>query len=153
MMNNPVQNPANPMDLLNDIQLPDPVSWWPPAIGWWLVLGLIIAIGMCIHWWVKRNRWKRSALKQLNSVTLQNSQTCYYQINRLLKTVAIQRFGQQAAPLSGEKWLAFLDSKVKQPLFLPAIKGFATAPDVPDAQLDAFHIKRIAEKWIRKHRC
>lgn len=32
----------NAADQLRDIHLPDPVSAWPPAIGWWIVLALLI---------------------------------------------------------------------------------------------------------------
>ena len=28
---------------LRDIRLPDPVGWWPPAPGWWIFGGLIVA--------------------------------------------------------------------------------------------------------------
>ena len=35
---------------LRDIHLPDSVSWWPPAIGWWLVLVLsLLLIGVLIY--------------------------------------------------------------------------------------------------------
>ncbi|MBV1912177.1 MAG: DUF4381 domain-containing protein, partial [Cycloclasticus sp.] len=27
---------------LRDIHLPDAITWWPPAIGWWLLLAVII---------------------------------------------------------------------------------------------------------------
>ncbi|MEJ2181709.1 MAG: DUF4381 domain-containing protein [Gammaproteobacteria bacterium] len=29
---------------LRDIHMPDTVYWWPLAIGWWILLGLLVAI-------------------------------------------------------------------------------------------------------------
>ena len=38
-------NPAASNLQLRDIHLPDAVSWWPPAPGWWLLLGgLLLAL-------------------------------------------------------------------------------------------------------------
>ena len=30
----------DPLSELRDIHLPDPVSWWPPAPGWWIAVGI-----------------------------------------------------------------------------------------------------------------
>ena len=38
----------NPLDQLADIHLPDPVSWWPLAPGWWMLLGLAVSIFIAV---------------------------------------------------------------------------------------------------------
>lgn len=59
-------NPVDPAQLpLRDIHLPDAVSWWPPAFGWWLlaafVLGMVVALGLRA-WRLRRHRAARRAL-------------------------------------------------------------------------------------------
>ncbi|MGB5726303.1 MAG: DUF4381 domain-containing protein, partial [Thiogranum sp.] len=53
-------NPGSELPL-RDIHLPDPLSWWPPAPGWWLLLTLLVAIallgGYLLH------RYRRNALQ------------------------------------------------------------------------------------------
>ncbi|WP_349922129.1 DUF4381 domain-containing protein [Aeromonas veronii] len=57
---------------LLDPALPAGFSWWPSAPGWtWLAtLLLLLAAGMAIarlaHW--RRNRWRREAQSQLNTL-------------------------------------------------------------------------------------
>ena len=41
---------------LRDIHLPDGVSWFPPAPGWWLLLALIAASIVLVRLWRRRTR-------------------------------------------------------------------------------------------------
>ena len=36
---------ADPLALLRGYHMPDPIDWWPPAPGWWLLLILTIGLG------------------------------------------------------------------------------------------------------------
>ena len=47
---NPAAINANPLDQLRDIHLPEPISWWPLAPGWWLLI--IIALALMV--WATR---------------------------------------------------------------------------------------------------
>ena len=37
-------NTPDPLAQLRDIHLPEPVSWWPPALGWWLVAMTVMTL-------------------------------------------------------------------------------------------------------------
>src|SRR3989338_7575319 len=55
----------NPAGLpLREIHLPPPPGWWPPAPGWWALLAVIVVACLCLVWWNKRARRKRSAVAQ-----------------------------------------------------------------------------------------
>ncbi|MDY0189183.1 MAG: DUF4381 domain-containing protein [Desulfuromonas sp.] len=105
--------------VLRDIHLPQPVSWWPLAPGWWLLLalGVIILIASLFAWRrYKQRRYRRIALRQLsmmeNNLRTDNDQQLLLQeLSKLLRHMAVLHYpAQQCAGLCAEKWLSFLDS-------------------------------------------
>jgi len=149
-------NPASPLDQLKDIHLPEAVSIWPLAWPWWVLIICILALVALAVYWHKKNQWRRQALSQLKNIDTQDNLLCIQQCNRLLKQVALYRHGQSCASLSGEKWLNFLDSKVKKVIFSEQLNEFAYAPDQPthtSASIDVIQLKKAVECWIRKHTC
>ena len=55
---------------LRDIHLPDPISWWPLAPGWWLLLAAVLAIivTMFFAWRFFAQRQYRRAEKALSTI-------------------------------------------------------------------------------------
>jgi uncharacterized membrane protein len=143
----------NPLDQLKNIHLPAQVSMWPLAWPWWVLLAVIITTIILAIYLKRKNAWRKQALLQLNTIDSANKMQCIQDCNRLLKQVAQLRFGQQCAALSGQKWLDFLDSKVKQAIFNPSLTPFANAPDQVDTTINPVHVKQAVALWIRKHSC
>lgn len=96
--------------------MPDPLSWWPPAPGWWIVLVLMLIFALLLRWWLMRprpvNYWVE-AQKQLNRIeqTTDDHLLQLQEISSLLRRMAILRFGrEESASLTGTAWLELLDS-------------------------------------------
>ena len=54
-----MSNQGDPLAELRDIHLPEAVSLWPLAPGWWLLLALIAAVlGLSIAVWLRRYRFE-----------------------------------------------------------------------------------------------
>ena len=66
-----MMNPStNPLEGLRDIHMPDPVSFWPLAPGWWLALLGLIATALLIHFVMRTRKRspKRAALCELEQL-------------------------------------------------------------------------------------
>ena len=149
-------NPASPLDQLKDIHLPEAVSIWPFAWPWWALIISTLALITFIVLRHKKNKWRRQALAELKNIATNDELSCIQQCNRLLKQVALYRYGQSCASLSGEKWLEFLDSKIKVAIFTESFNSFAFAIDQPreaSTSIDVIQLKKAIENWIRKHSC
>ena len=94
-------------DDMHDIVMSEPVSWWPLASGWYV---LILVLTMAIIWlgvkfwnqW-KANQYRRDALRELKSISPAD-------LPALVKRVSLCIYPrEQVATLSGEAWLEFLD--------------------------------------------
>lgn len=120
------QAQGQPQAELRDIHLPDTVSWFPPAIGWWLVLALVIALITGLRaLYVKQQARKATApvnwrpalqeelaMIQQQYVNSQNQQQLAIELSQLLRKTVVKENPQQAnqlAGLTGPAWLAALD--------------------------------------------
>lgn len=111
----------NPQDLLlRDIHLPDPVSWWPPAIGWWLVGGLASAMIWSAAEWLRRRASRRRSpaaiaareLAALRSAWEQDgdAQRLLRDLSTWLRRAAMSLASREAvAGLTGDGWRRRLD--------------------------------------------
>jgi len=112
---------------LNDIVLPAAVDWWPLAIGWYVLIGLVL---ISIAWFGYqaiqhrfKNRYRREALRQLQLLekdlqTDAKRNASLRQLPILLKRTALCAYPRtDVASLAGNDWHEFLNSKLKTPVF------------------------------------
>lgn len=107
-----------PAQYLRDIRGIDPVGWWPPAPGWWLIAMLGLALLGAGFWlWRMREysavRWRADALQRLKILRRQlhnlEPKAVASELSELLRRIAIARGGREScAGLVGEEWLNWL---------------------------------------------
>ncbi len=112
---------------LRPLHLPNPISWWPLAPGWWIVIASLILIIclICFRIWqkYKYNAPKRFALKVLKKIEAD------YQLNRndlvlirkiselLRRTMLAYQPRCEIAGLTGDDWMKCLDQGLSLPYF------------------------------------
>ena len=116
------QAPAsNPLDQLKDIHLPEQIDQFPIAIGWWILLIIIIFIsGYVIYRMVKYKKAIRlikpanieiTALRNLEKANAHSIAT----LSALLKRVCLIYFPHEnIASLNGEACLNFLNQQAQK---------------------------------------
>jgi hypothetical protein len=104
---------------LRDLHLPDPVGWWPPAPGWWVLFGLL-ALGILFvlyRAWVlwRINAARRIALEELARLDRSwrdapNPVLLATRLSELLRrTMLAYAPRKDVAGLTGQAWLQWLD--------------------------------------------
>ena len=106
---------------LKDIHLPPPVSFWPPAPGWWILALLLISSlfigGVWFYRKHKKRKPKTEALRILKDLQIlyQNSQdevASLRNLSILLRRMALTFYDNyEVASLQGSSWLEFLDKR------------------------------------------
>lgn len=160
------------MNLLDQLQptiAPSPVSWWPPAPGWWALLVLVPLLlwGLC---YLRRRLPQRqtreqaldplrlAALEELASLTRpydgQPAGPWLQQLNALLKRLARADYpNDNSHVLSGRAWLAFLDTRCPAAgltRWMVLVEGsYRSHCNLEDKAIDG--LNQAVDTWIRKH--
>lgn len=155
-MNVPAQN----TDSLRDIHLPDAISWWPPAIGWWILLALIIAAFILIPKLYRRITY--TSLNKVANITFQkiiaeyeenkNDSTFVIATSQFLRQTAMSYYGRnEVAQLTGDKWLQALNNITEQDHFSNEIKQtLVNAPYQKNISIDAEQLINTVQSWLDK---
>ena len=153
-------NPQDPLAGLHPLREPALVGWWPPAPGWWILLGVGLLALAALAWYALRrhraNAYRRRALAQLEAIYAEYQRTgdrarCLQAVNALLKSVALHAYPRRrVAAASGAGWLAFLNDTARGRIrFEPAYSEALYRPggETPDPEA----LRRTAATWIARH--
>ena len=147
---------------LRDIHLPDPISWWPPAPGWWLIAGtilIIIAAVFLFRLYRKKQALKKQVRAEFEIIRAefnkaQNSTVLVQSLSILLRRACISFYPRsEVASLTGKAWLQFLDDTGKEKEFLSEHgQLIATAPYLSDNTTIDFDTEKLillCENWLK----
>lgn len=139
---------------LQDIVLPPPVPFWPPAPAWLILLGAVVLL-LCfltaramVRY--RRNAYRRAALAELLSASAAAEPLPL--IATLLKRAALAACRrEEVAGLTGGEWMAWLSKtsglEVPEPVDTALRQGVYGGAAADPKALSAF-----AARWIRSHR-
>ena len=140
---------------LRDIHLPNPIAWWPPAPGWWLLFFGIPALLILLWWlwrWLRRKTVKKLALAELELIAQSdaNVRDKVHDLAILLRRVSLSLYPrEQVASLVGDQWLAFLDGPMGNHSFSHGVgRLFIEAPYRREAQADLDALYALCREWI-----
>ena len=143
---------------------PDPIEYWPPQPGWYIILAVILIVIIFIVWLYLKHRSKNAyrfkALKELKHIAkTEDDHDKLKALNLLLKVTAIHGFGREhVAHLTGRDWLEFL-SQSSKPMHLDDVLSniLLNGPyrETPEAELDNIDFQILVEQskiWIKTHK-
>lgn len=146
---------------LRDIHLPDAVSWWPPAIGWWLLLLLtIVLVGIIFYTfrYLRRPRLDKSArLAMISTLTEYKQHQDVVQLisslSRTFKRIVMSYYGrEQTAHVTGDELYARINKLVLHDQLSPAqIELLSVGPyrrDTGDINADIDELVKQCRKWV-----
>ncbi len=134
---------------LRDIHLPQAIAWWPPALGWWLLLALLLLTAGA--WGIRhyRRRVLRASLAALAQLSpnVDDATRLASDLSQLLKRVGLY-CGQPVANLSGQAWAGYLIQggwSAEQADFI-AFASYANPKDCTQPDWPA--LQRTGRRWI-----
>lgn len=152
-------NPTDPLAQLRDIHLPEAISWWPLAFGWWFVaaiclLTIIFSIRYILNQFLNQ-RYRRQALVQLKLLPDSNQHQRLTVLFNLLKQVASSAYPKQNfASLNNKDFVEFLKNSYPKARFNDLPDNweqlfYAKQPSITSELVDQFI--NHSRLWIKHH--
>lgn len=157
------------LDRLRDIVAPPAAPWWPPAPGWYVVLGgaLVVLLALAFRGFIRWQQacYRREALARLaklqETLPLRSPEAraaALRDMAVLLKRAALTAYPRPSiAPLTGPRWFAFLDQAADMRAFREGagaqLEGVTYDPPSA-ATMQVAQIKGLiasSRHWITKH--
>jgi len=156
---------------LRDIKGLDPIPWWPPAPGWWLLLGgFMLTLWIIKHFLLKMYKipnpfiitlsWKWDAAHQLRAlrrrVSTQETWKTARELSELLRRIAMTKYGRDAcAGLTGLSWLQWLNDQDPDYAWTERGQLLLTLPYAPPDLVPAdmqrlLELIDAASAWLRR---
>lgn len=149
---------------LRDIHLPAAIHWWPLALGWWLVIGVVllgVALAVYFTYQALKPSLKKQASKKLDSIELSYRENedgvhCVSELSVFLRRVVLSQEGAlkenstKYAGLTGKAWLRCLDKSLKQPEFSQGV-GQILLKGPYQSQVekeDVSQLIQLCRKWV-----
>ncbi len=150
----------DPLAQLKDIHLPAPVSWWPLAPGWYVLIAVLLCSAIIIFYRLYR-RHQHAKAKKYALTLLMNYQQHYEQeqnaawasarISELLRRVALAYYPRtDVASLHGEAWLRFLNETGNNINFNLVRDQLLDAPFQSSHRMDLQPLFNTARLWIKQ---
>lgn len=151
-------NQGDPLAELRDIHLPEAISIWPLAPGWWLLILLTtVGLGISLALWLRYHRsrlYRRQALQQLMRIKVSGSVEASALMALLKQTVDTAYPQRGYSSLSLQKFLQLLEHSCPGTQFIQSKVDLEAALYTSQATLDAAEAQRLLESaklWITRH--
>ena len=149
---------------LEPIIVPDPIPFWPPQPGWYVVAIILLGLTILgvIKWlaYKRKNEYRNWALQELQKIDVKEADSRQIVLlNKLLKATALQGYPRtEVAGLYGTKWLQFLEETYPKARFTvaPGIfleeASYRRKGSINIKDEDWVEIIRLSGEWIKGHK-
>lgn len=156
--NTPAQNLP-----LEDIITPDTVSAWPPALGWWIVLLLVMGLFIFTFFYYQRyqQKWgyRKEALRLLDNIMDEwktkklSNEIVTQELLALLKRTAITAYPTNKIEKAyGEQWLNILKTQAPSLAMDKSIDELILSSQYQkDDRIKPQILVQFCQNWIRQH--
>lgn len=142
---------------LRDIHLPGPVSWWPPAPGWWLLVGLVLGALAFALIYRLRLRVRRAALRTLGDIERAydghgDPHRLVADVSTLLRRVVLTyRPRETVASVTGSAWREHLMSvsTARDAFTAPVTEQILRGPYDPTQPIEAHALMVQTRRWLK----
>jgi len=152
-------NPSDPLAQLRDIHLPEAVSWWPLAPGWW-VLGALLVAGLAYtgHFLWQRHHaftYRRQALARVKQLPNNCQHQRIIALFALLKRVAVSAYPKlHLSSLNQAEFITFLNLSCPKAGFDQLPNDWQMLFYAKDSEVSAELVDQLVAsgtQWIKGH--